>query len=264
MVRIRYLGAAGLTLLALSLAPVGALAVEGVNLSWDNCFGEGSGVQNQSFACDTNSGSEQLFGSFVLGADVPLVDGIDSAVRLVSAAAVLPEWWRFKNPGSCRLLSLSVNDVFDPEWQVCQPWAPGGAGIIAYYCIVSNPCFGFSFGDNVAEIHMSSFVTGEALTDLPAGVEHFVFRLMINHAKSVGSGACGGCSTPACMIFTGVNVGSFDINVEDRLINTPTSPGSNLVTWQGGAVPITRSTVTCPGATPTRNSTWGSVKSMYR
>jgi len=259
----RHLGAAGRALLALSLSPVVALAVEGVNLSWDTCFGEGNGVQNKSFACDTNSGQEQLFGSFVLGTDAPLIAAMHSVLQLVSASAVLPEWWKFRYAGSCRLTSLSANDIYDPAWLVCQPWAPESAGaFVAGYCTVSNPCFGFSLGDNVAEIHLVSALPVERARDLPAGVEHYVFTLVINHAKTVGIGACGGCATPACIIFTQVAVGSPDF--ADRVLNTPTSPGSNVVTWQGGAVPITRSSVTCPAATPTRNSTWGSVKSMYR
>ena len=48
----------------LHIAP--ARAAEGVNLAWDHCFGQGTGVQNLAFACDTEAGSHVMTGSFVL------------------------------------------------------------------------------------------------------------------------------------------------------------------------------------------------------
>ena len=47
-------------------------------------------------------------------------------------------------------------------------------------------------------------------------------------------------------------------NVEHRKLTNASTPGGNFVTWQGGGG------TNCPAATPTRNSTWGSVKSLYR
>ncbi|MEY4374897.1 MAG: hypothetical protein RL760_1064, partial [Candidatus Eisenbacteria bacterium] len=48
------------------------------------------------------------------------------------------------------------------------------------------------------------------------------------------------------------------------ILNTPTAPGSNVVTWQGGAGVSSTLGGGCPAAVPTRNSSWTGVKSLYR
>jgi hypothetical protein len=263
-VRNSALTAAALTLLALSLVPAVARAAEGLNLAWNSCYGEGTGVQNRSFACDTNAGEERLVGSFRLDSDMASVNAVVPVPHIISASNLLPEWWQFRNPGSCRGPSISVNETTDPDWQVCEPWAPIGSGlVIAAYCTKDFPCYAFTFSDNDSKVLMVGGLAGGHVADLTAGVEYFVFNLLIQHAKTVGTGACGGCAVPACILFDMLEIGTLD-NVDNRTLTLPTSPGSNVVTWQGGAVPITRSTATCPGATPTRNSTWGSVKTLYR
>jgi hypothetical protein len=79
---------------------------------------------------------------------------------------------------------------------------------------------------------------------------------MITNAKTVGSPSCAGCTTPMHRVHlsqhhhlgqpTGIK------------LTEPATPGSNYITWQGGGGNF------CPAATPTRNSTWGAVKSLYR
>ncbi len=55
-------------LLSVSLLLVPTLAQgAGVNLAWDACSPEG-GVPSKTFACNTNSGSETLWASFVISA----------------------------------------------------------------------------------------------------------------------------------------------------------------------------------------------------
>ena len=50
---------------------------------------------------------------------------------------------------------------------------------------------------------------------------------------------------------------------------TPSAPGDQIVTWQGGsgvAIPnhLGAGFTCCPGATRTRASVWGALKSLYR
>jgi hypothetical protein len=52
-------------------------------------------------------------------------------------------------------------------------------------------------------------------------------------------------------------------NVGSRKLTTPTAPGTNYVTWQGGGVPVVGPVVGCPAATATHRSNWGEVKSLY-
>jgi hypothetical protein len=110
---------------------------------------------------------------------------------------------------------------------------------------------------------MINAVPQENAQDLSGGTEYFDFNLNVNNAKTVGTGACAGCTVPVCIVLNSINVVAKGA-LEQRFISTPTGPGSNYVTWQGGGVPTTPKGTGCPAATATRKSTWGSVKSLYR
>ncbi len=61
--------APALTLILASLVCSAEPAIAaGVNLSWNACTPEG-GVQNKTFACNSNTGSRTIYGSFVLAAN---------------------------------------------------------------------------------------------------------------------------------------------------------------------------------------------------
>jgi hypothetical protein len=84
------------------------VSAAGTNLRWTDCAGDG-GVPNRSFACNSNEGSRDLVGSFVLDADLPQVSGNELIVDLVSVTPTLPDWWRFRSVGSCRQTALSIS-----------------------------------------------------------------------------------------------------------------------------------------------------------
>src|SRR5712691_11289697 len=94
-----------LVLLVLPMFVPTAHAAGGLNLRWNACFGD-AGVPNKTFACDRNTGVNTLVGSFVVGAEVPQVSGIQIYIDVATASSTLPAWWQFKNTGSCRATSL--------------------------------------------------------------------------------------------------------------------------------------------------------------
>jgi len=71
-------------------------------------------------------------------------------------------------------------------------------------------------------------------------------------AMAGNDGTCAGCEQPACLVLNEVQYFSTQ---EVRYVVQPEL--RNWITFQGG-------NGTCPGATPTRNSTWGRVKALYR
>ncbi len=255
--------ASAAALLLALLPPAGANAAPGINLMWNRCFGEGSGVQNLSFACNTNVGSRAIVGSFALTRPMPQVIGTEIILQLASESPTLPEWWKFHNAGYCRLSSLSVNFVQNPLDVVCVDWAQGfSVGGLGAYCTVDFSCFQVQAA-NVALIKAIDAVAQENAMDLSSGVEYFDFNLLINNVKTVGTGSCAGCSTPVCIVLNSIRVVDKG-DVSARQITTPSAPGSNFVTWQGGGVPVVGGVSGCPAATPVKRSTWGSVKSLYR
>ena len=259
--RSRYTG----WILALLLVPVAsttALAGQGVNLSWGRCFGEGVGTQNRNFACNTNTGSQVMIGSFILASDTPQVVGTEMTLQLAAADQFYPSWWDFAYAASCRKSSLSVNFVADAADIVCADWAQGQAsGGLGAYCSLWNKCGGQPMADNVALIKIVEAVAPASGQDLAAGVEYFDFNIVVNNARTMGSG-CLGCTVPVCIVLNTINVVQKG-NINHRL-STAAIPGSNFITWQGGGSPSTPQGNGCPAATPTQRSTWGSLKTVYR
>ena len=240
-----------------ALAVLGAATAHagtGVNLRWTNCLGDG-GAFNRNFACDTNAGTHVLVSSFELQADMPHVTGLEGAVDFAVASETLPAWWAFKNTGSCRMTSLNVS-FSEPLGAVnCLDWAMGQGlgGIVSY-----NP--GIK-GANTARV-----LIGEAALSamsLDAGLEYFAFSLLINNAKTVGTGSCAGCTVPACLTFNSVKL-TTGTPADDRIISGATNlTDSFFATWQGPS-PVPPGGKPCPWPTPTKRETWGAVKSLYR
>jgi len=258
MVRRSALTAAALTLLALSLAPGRAQAAQGISLAWNHCLSEGTGVQNKTFACDTNIGSNTMVGTFQLNTNMNQMIGAEIVLQLASAGASLPAWWDLYNAGTCRPTALSVNSLADPGDVSCPDWSSGQMFVgIGAYCGSTGTCVDHPLNANTVRIKLVEAVAQQFATTLIGGQEYFVFNLDIQNSKTVGTGACAGCSTPVCIVLNSIDVVAAG-NIEHRKLTTASSPGGNYVTWQGGAG------TNCPAATPTRNSTWGSVKSLYR
>lgn len=261
-----------LTLLLL-LVPAAAGA-DGVNLRWDQCFGDG-GAQFRDFACDTNAGSERLVGSFELPADMSEVIGLELHLHLGSSSPALPAWWELKNVATCRASAIGfASPVTLPAGSVsCVDWAGGlAAGGVGAYQIGSQ-------GPNHVRILMSTAVVAPGAPAV-AGQEYFAFSLTISHIRTVGAGACAGCLEPVAVFFSAVNVAT-PVQGANVLITQGTSgDDTRWVSWQHGHPihvvqgcerrlengscfnPTTFFDV-APAVTATRGSTWGAVKSLY-
>src|SRR5215471_18143778 len=228
----------------------------GVGLRWDHCFGEGTGLANRMFACDRNTGFEQLIGSFAIPQDMVNVSGNEIVVDVTTGYPTgtpllppsnppLPEWWKYKSTGTCRQTSLNASFAVDPTNAVCQDWAQGlQAGGIAAYAIDY-------YGQGTARLVMAVAVPPDAMQPLYAGIEYYSFTLLINHSKTVGTGACGGCSTPLYVRLRQVDVVT-NTPANDRLLSGPLNGAdSDFVSWNVAPV-------------PTRTTSWAEVKSLYR
>ena len=220
----------------------------GVNLAWNNCVTDG-GVQNITFACNVNTGNRGLVGSFVVDGDIPIVNGNELVVDLQSASAALPDWWQFTTAGVCRQTALSIAAHNGAN---CPDMFEGQASMnIAAYQLAKH---GLA---NEARILCVNAVQAAAVVTLFAGQEYGIARWTITNTKTVGSPSCTGCTVPVCIVFNWAYISVVGHN-NNNTLTSAANPGSNYVTWQGGAG------TNCPAAVPTRNTTWGSVKSLYR
>src|SRR5207249_2760165 len=110
---------------------------------------------------------------------------------------------------------------------------------------------------------------------LSAGVEYFTGSFGISHIKTVGTGACAGCSTPVCLLYSYARIALVN-NVTGAILSTPANTAdSHVATWQNGQISgLTQhcdANGTCTasfacGSQPTcaNASTWNQVKTLYR
>jgi hypothetical protein len=200
-------------------------------------------------------------GSFQLGADLADVSGLEIVVDVATASASLPAWWAFKNVGTCRQASLGMGSALSANAANCADWSNGApAGGLAAYNIGSA-------GPNTARI-IGGIAEALPLSQLVAGQEYFGFNISINNAKTVGTGSCAGCSVPACIILNSILCATPPVvgqpSRDTKVFGATNGTDSNFATWQGGGGVSVGGTTGCPQAVPTHNTTWSSVKSLYR
>jgi hypothetical protein len=230
----------------------------GVGLRWNSCNSDPLSAINKNFACNSNTipGGATLVGSFTLGAaGLAQTSGNEVVIDLAAAGATLPAWWQFKNPGTCRGAAMTMNFTGPAA---CVDWALGSAvGGIGAYNIGQR-------GPNTARVVAAFAVAPDNLQDLSGGQEYFSFNLALTGAKTVGTGACGGCQTPVCLVFNSINLTTPILANNIKLSGSESGADADFATWQGGVgVTVPGAPPGCGAATPTQNKTWGAVKSMY-
>lgn len=206
-------------------------------------------MQNAAFACDTSSGAPfRLFGSFDPSATLGDCFANLWVIDLQSAGASLPAWWDFKGAGRCRGTSMSQNTDFTRGPFTCfDPWAG----------LIRIQGFGYNYtGPNSVRVIGIQELHVWARGQVDAGTEYYSFELVINRAKTTGVESCAGCQVPVCLVLNEITV--LDFYRGEAREQTPRD--RNYVTWQGGAIAAPG----CPLATPTRNRSWGQLKSLYR
>jgi hypothetical protein len=239
----RWIVAAAAAALSIGIAAPIARA-EGINLSWDDC---GSfGVANKAFACDVNDAVFTLVGSFILDAPDSVL-GLSAEVVIDAEPALLPNWWKFPSynpypspPGACQDSGQILLDdgqstscptaVIDPESGWGYGWFPMSGS-------PSEALTGITTG--------STSITESVVVP---GSEYAVLRLTLRPARTIGPGACDGCSTPMTITLSLVTMIRSDGNESHRITDPATR---NVVTWHGLPTPVL----------PT---TWGAIKRLYR
>lgn len=229
----------------------------GVNIGWaanGSCWPEG-GTALQTFACTSNTGVNVFTGSFAIGSDMPDFQGMAAILDGQSESASLPDWWQLSNTGSCRAAALSVSADFtaSPQTSCTDIFGGSGVGGIAAY---QTELFPPPSPLNVPAPNRLRLKVGFVLATsvaLTNGVEYYGFRATINNSKSVGTGACAGCATAVTMVLNEVQATP---TLQVNTVHLYNAINNQCIQWQSAAV-------NC-ALVPTRNRTWGEVKSLYR
>jgi hypothetical protein len=220
---------------------------DALNIAWDTCLGDG-GAGIKTSACVANTGTNLLALTYTPSVDIAGFVGLVGSVN-IDTEGPLPAWWGNGCAGKTLAQVLGTNAA---NW-TCTNDAYGWLG---------NALGGTSAlrrgwnGSNTAQVEFAyaNQIGGEP--PMLAGEEWFVANVTISNTKSSGTGACGGCSVPVCVAFAKAIVD----RVGFPLPKTVTQGGQQwVVFWQDQSARWA-----CFGTDPTRKSTWGAVKALYR
>ena len=92
----------------LLLLTASAACAGGLNLAWNDCYGDGFWATNKAFACSSNSGSFVAYGTYIPSASHDALNGNEIVLDLQAATDNFPDWWAFKNSGTCPTNAVSV------------------------------------------------------------------------------------------------------------------------------------------------------------
>jgi hypothetical protein len=238
-----------LALLGLAAAPAAADPV--AHLAWDDCGA--AGLRTRTFACDTNAGAEQLVVSFVPPDAVPAFTGIDVSIRFWPPAASLPPWWAL-SAGGCRATSLKSSPISAGPSPCTSPWT---SGTFSAAQLVSA----------TQEIRALSDLPKGSEHALESGIEYYGMRIVFDHARSAGAGACGGCAMPAGLYLARLTLllgpdPNFDYPLTELPYVNWQCDGSPVLSYDNGWTVTGWDFPAC--GTPARERTWGAIQSLYR
>jgi hypothetical protein len=155
----------------------------------------------------------------------------------------LPEWWKFDLAGGCHQdsLSLSVDFSSGPFTQL-NPWVDGAN---VSFQFLENP---MGEDPSMARIEFTVESKGVGNVPLEEGKEYYAFKLRFGNPDA----GCEGCQIGACFVLNGLL-----LYHSGEITPTEMDFYSNYATWQGGQSD-------CPFIVPTRQTSWGRLKALYR
>ena len=224
----------------LMLVVAGAAMAGGINSSWDDCFGAG-GVQSKVVAC-TNSATavQHLYVSFFPDQAIPNNGAVDANVDVQTPNA-MGSWWL--NYGA-RYAATNGPSTCEGWWQT----APNGPVMV---------------GPNATQTSASrtrlrivcAVATGQEQALDPA-VEYLSHTIDLKFGAGTANPPTGNeCSLGAA--FAATRLETQQPGGGTQVLTAPNDDNCAMFRTGGGAA-------TCPGATPTQKSTWGSIKAIYR
>jgi hypothetical protein len=238
----------------LAVVLAAGVAMAGSDLSWNACVAAGTGAQDRTVAC-TNAGSGILYLTIDPDVDYPSVGAVDNLIDVVPAsnASTFPlvqgtSWWYPAVLGN-RFGAGAASDPSGacPEWYLNAPDPGIVLGPSAF--AVLNPG---QTGQKL-RLEFETVVAQGEEQPVSLGVDNFVGSLSLKF--NAGTNTSLECQA-------GGAIGVYDVNIQ-------VPPASNN---HQGQTPKVRNCATfrnpaatpCPGATPTKKASWGSIKALYR
>jgi hypothetical protein len=244
----------GAALLAF-VSGAGAAQAAGIAATWNRCQEDG-GSTVRFVPCNSNTGKNEIVSAFSPPAGITSLRQVVATYRICPTSHTLPAWWDFFNPGSCRQSSLQWAPYGYSSTGTCvDPWdgVPVTGSVVSY-----GPEPGSDLYRLVAETHTVDG-SGVAVDPYDGLQSYEAVRLAIDYAGTTGDGACAGCLQPVVLMLTQLELKMADGSPSIMLTTNYSGYGTSTpLNWQPNSGPY------CLYTVPTRASTWGSLKSLYR
>jgi len=227
-----------------------AVAQSGLGLYWDGCSADAH-EQVKTFACDTNVGEPfVLYATIVVPADMPQFAAASVIVDVwYWYFAPVPPWWQTA-ADQCRQNAIVMS--FDPS-SLATPGCPdlwqGGAIVSVFVPQLGVPV------PNMLRLNGGAALPAGQEIHVPAdGTELNVCRIILYRSKTIGTDACGGCSTCA------------QLEYRESKLQQPAGAGDYSVSYgrEGKYGSLAFWNGWCEPPDAAQNRSWGQIKGMYR
>jgi hypothetical protein len=230
----------------------------GLSLTWDLCATNAGAMSDVEFDCADPSGRRQLFGVFNSPSNAAML-ALDFSIDLEIEAPALPDFWLIQTP----ITPSACNDGVvlqkaRPASTICSaanPWGTGGGQ--ASTNMGYGPGTG---GPNRARLVGNVYRT--TTFNVVANTNYYGFHLdfLMSPATEAG-GTCAGCTKPTGFVWNSALIGeAVTSGAEPEDVNITGSGIISNCATVNGATGFCSCAVMCP----TRNHTWGALKSLYR
>ena len=232
---------------ALLAFPAAALAA-GLNITWTDCYP--TGTNDRNFNCTAASNNDLQF-QYKVGVDIPHFTGMSSIVDAVDQTAgsnPLPPFWHYE---ACNGTGTAFSSDFSVSPAGCQSGAfsdtwggqtPTVQRIAAYGPDNPQPGRG--------RFVLSAVISGES--PLTANTNYWCWRLRFNTNNRA---TCPGCTHWVALYWRSANFARSD-DPEEIVVTGP----DNSKKVHGDVATINAAM----DGDPTRASTWGQLKTLYR
>ena len=224
----------------------------GLNLFVNGCNGDATPTNALTNPCTSNTGSMSMVASYVAPAGISALSGIEVVIDVQTAATALSPWWDV-NAGGCRENALQASYVIDAALAIrpaSRHWQ-GADGIRRSRGVPRRR----GWPEPRSHDHRLGRRTNEyAGTRRPASST----TRRTSRSRVRTRSTAMGCLDPACVVLNQINLAQ-PVGTAGGDQQVTAVAAGNFVGYQGGVV-----AGGCPGAVPTQNRTWGSVKSLYR
>lgn len=232
-----------------------------LTLGFDDCRLAG-GTSSKFFACNTNANTAAFIrnavGSYVAGNGIEELVSWAGGVDVFLNDLTVAPWWQHGAAPACRGTDdLSVQygggfTCFDYQSNI----AGGALGGQSYVYPAGQ--------SNHTTIRFVAAVDPtQPSVVVPAGTEMYLFNVLIRNGNTVAPAViCNGCTTPAVLSFTRLDLEQRDGDNFSVVYRSPSDPGAELPPTAARATWETDQVFSDP--TPNTNKTWGAIKSTYR